>query len=128
MSDRQLISSGTPWENEVGYSRAVRVGSRVYISGTVAADENGITVYPGDAYRQTRYVLDKIDRALKEAGGSISQVVRTRMFVTDISRWQEFGRAHGEVFRDIRPVTTMVQVVSLIGAEQLIEIEAEAEL
>lgn len=128
MSERRLISSGTPWENEVGYSRALRVGNRVYVSGTVAADENGKTVAPGDAYGQARFILDKIEQALKEAGASMSHVVRTRMFVTDISRWQEFGRAHGEVFRDIRPVSTMVQVVSLIGPEQLIEIEAEAEL
>ena len=128
MTERQKIGSGTPWEAEVGYSRAVRVGNRIYVAGTVAADENGVTIAPGDAYGQTRYILEKIARALAEAGASLSHVVRTRMFVIDISRWQEFGRAHGEFFRDIRPAATMVQVVSLIGAEQLIEIEVEAEL
>ena len=128
MTERQKIGSGTPWEAEVGYSRAVRVGNRIYVAGTVAADENGVTIAPGDAYGQTRYILEKIARALAEAGASLTHVVRSRMFVTDISRWQEFGRAHGEFFRDIRPAATMVQVVSLIGAEQLIEIEVEAEL
>ena len=128
MTERQKIGSGTLWEAEVGYSRAVRVGNRIYVAGTVAADENGVTIAPGDAYGQAKYILEKIERALAEAGASLSHVVRTRMFVTDISRWQEFGRAHGECFRDIRPAATMVQVVSLIGAEQLIEIEAEAEL
>ena len=128
MTERQKIGSGTPWEAEVGYSRAVRVGNRIYVAGTVAADENGVTIAPGDAYGQTRYILEKIARALAEAGASLTHVVRTRMFVTDISRWQEFGRAHGEFFRDIRPAATMVQVVSLIGADHLIEIEVEAEL
>ena len=127
MSARQNIGSGSHWEAAVGYSRAVRVGNRIYVAGTVAADENGVTFAPGDAYAQARYALEKIAVALAEAGASMSNVVRTRMFVTDISRWQEFGRAHGEFFRDIRPATTMVQVVSLIGPDQLIEIEAEAE-
>lgn len=128
MTERQKFGSGTQWEAEVGYSRVVRVGNRIYVAGTVAADETGTTIAPGDACGQAKYILEKIAGALAEAGASMSHVVRTRMFVTDASRWQEFGRAHGEFFREIRPVATMVQVVSLIGPDQLIEIEVEAEL
>ena len=128
MTERKLVSSGTLWEQEVGYSRAVRVGNRIFVSGTVAADDKGTTVAVGDPYGQAVYILRKIESALNEAGATLAHVVRTRMFVTDVALWREFGRAHGEFFGDIRPVTTMVQVASLIGPNQLIEIEAEAEL
>lgn len=128
MTERQRIGSGYPLEAEVGYSRAVRVGNRVYVAGTVASDETGAVVGPGDAYGQARYILEKIGRALGEAGASMEHVVRTRMFVTDISRWREFGKAHGEFFREIRPVATMVEVKALVTPGLLIEIEIEAEL
>ncbi len=123
---RQLISSGAPWEATVGYSRALRVGNQVFVSGTTAVDENGETVGNGDAYLQTQYVLQKIGKALKEAGASFEQVVRTRMFVTNIEDWEAIGRAHGEVFGEIRPASTMVEVSRLIGREMLVEIEVEA--
>lgn len=126
MSQRTTVSTGTPWEISVGYSRAVRVGDRVFVSGTTASDENGVTVAPGDAYEQTRYILQKIETAIRDIGGQLSDVVRTRMFVTDISRWEEVGRAHGEFFADIRPVTTMVEVSRLISPDHLVEIEADA--
>ena len=128
MTERHLVSSGTPWEKAVGYSRAVRVGNRISVSGTVAADENGLAVAVGDPYGQAVYILRKIEAALNDAGASLAHVVRTRMFVTDISHWREVGRAHGDFFSDIRPATTMVQVNSLIGPDHLIGIEAEAEL
>ena len=128
MTERQKIGSGYPLEAEVGYSRAVRVGNRVYVAGTVASDETGAVIAPGDAYAQAKYILEKIGRALAEAGASMEHVVRTRMFVTDISRWREYGKAHGEFFREVRPVATMVEVKALVGPGLLIEIEAEAEL
>lgn len=128
MTERHLVSSGTPWEKAVGYSRAVRVGNRISVSGTVAADENGLAVALGDPYGHAVYILRKIEAALNDAGASLAHVVRTRMFVTDISHWREVGRAHGDFFSDIRPATTMVQVNSLIGPDHLIGIEAEAEL
>ena len=128
MTERQKIGSGYPLEAEVGYSRAVRVGNRVYVAGTVASDETGAVVSPGDAYGQAKYILEKIGRALAEAGASMEHVVRTRMFVTDISRWREFGKAHGEFFREIRPAATMVEVKALVTPGLLIEIEIEAEL
>ena len=117
---RQLFATKTKWEPFVGYSRAVRVGSHVFVSGTTATDENGTLVAPGDAYGQTVQVLENLKRALEKAGASMGDVVRTRMFVTDISLWQEYGRAHGEYFRDIRPVTSMLEVKALIEADALI--------
>jgi enamine deaminase RidA (YjgF/YER057c/UK114 family) len=128
VTERQKIGSGYPLEAEVGYSRAVRVGNRVYVAGTVASDESGAVMSPGDAYGQAKYILEKIGRALAQAGASMEHVVRTRMFVTDISRWREYGRAHGEFFREIRPAATMVEVKALVDPGLLIEIEAEAEL
>jgi enamine deaminase RidA (YjgF/YER057c/UK114 family) len=128
IADRLRIGSGTVWESEVGYSRAVRAGNRIWVAGTTATDENGAVVLPGDAYGQARYVLQKIARALDSAGASMDHVVRTRMFVTDISRWQEYGRAHGEFFRDVRPAATMVEVKALIDPGLMIEIEADAEI
>jgi len=125
---RQNISSGVKWEDIVGYSRAVRVGSRIYLTGTTAIDENGNLVGMDDGYAQTVQVIRNIERALKQAGGTLENVVRTRMFVTDISRWQEYGRAHHEFFNSIRPCATMVEVRALIDPRMLIEIEVEAEL
>ena len=128
MSDRNNISSGTPWESIVGYSRAVRIGNHVWVAGTTATDEHGRVVGIGDAAAQTRYALEKIGRALASAGGSFADVVRTRMYVTDIGRSEEFGRAHGEVFGAIKPAATMVEVRRLLRSEMLIEIEVDAVL
>lgn len=124
--DRQLISSGTPWENSVGYSRAVRVGNQIFVSGTTASDEDGQTVSVGDAYGQTQFILQKIATALKEAGASLNDVVRTRIFVTDISCWEEIGKAHGEFFSAVRPAATMVEVARLVNPDHLVEIEVDA--
>lgn len=126
--DRQNISSGAKWEDIVGYSRAVRVGSRIYLTGTTATDEHGNIVGVDDAYAQTVQIIHNLERALKQAGATLANVVRTRMFVTDISRWQEYGRAHREFFGEIRPCATMVEVRALIDPNMLIEIEVEAEL
>lgn len=128
MQDRQNISSGVKWEDIVGYSRAVRVGTRIYLTGTTATGEGGEIVGVNDGYAQTVQVIRNIERALKMAGATLANVVRTRMFVTDISRWQEYGRAHREFFGEIRPCATMVQVSALIDPRMLIEIEVEAEL
>lgn len=125
MKERLLISSGSPWENVVGYSRAVKVGNVVEVAGTTAVDGETL-IGEGDVYLQTKFILQKIETVLKEAGASLEHVVRTRMFITDISRWEEAGKAHGEVFRNIRPAATMVQVSQLIDSRLLIEIEATA--
>jgi enamine deaminase RidA (YjgF/YER057c/UK114 family) len=127
-SARQNISSGAKWEDIVGYSRAVRVGSRIYLTGTTAINEKGELLGIGDAYLQTVQIIRNIERALKQAGATLENVVRTRMFVTDISRWEEYGRAHREFFGHIRPCATMVEVRALIDPQMLIEIEVEAEL
>jgi enamine deaminase RidA (YjgF/YER057c/UK114 family) len=123
---RQLFATQTEWEPYVGYSRAVRVGDHVFVSGTVATNEMGELVAPGDPYRQTVQVLENIKRALERAGASMADVVRTRMFVTDIAQWKEYGRAHGDYFREIRPVTSMIEVKGLIDPSLMIEIEADA--
>ncbi len=128
MQERQKYSSGVKWESIVGYSRAVRVGNRIYVTGTTATNENGDVVGVGDAYAQTVQTIKNIERALQALGAGLEHIVRTRMFVTDISRWEEYGKAHGEFFREIMPATTMVEVSKLIDPQMLIEIEADAEL
>jgi len=126
MSDKVKYSSGTTWEPIVGYSRAIRVGKIVHVSGTTATDSEGKLVGIGDPGKQTVQALNNIRRALESVGSKLDDVVRTRIYVTDISRWEEVGKAHGSVFKDIRPTTSMIEVKKLIDPEILVEIEAEA--
>ncbi len=126
MSSRINFSSGSKWEEIVGYSRAVKVGNLVEVTGTVASDEEGVVVGEDDAYLQTKYIYQKIEAVLLRAGAEMKDVIRVRMFVTDISRWQEYGKAHSEFFKDIKPCNTMVEVSALIEPQYMIEIEATA--
>jgi enamine deaminase RidA (YjgF/YER057c/UK114 family) len=124
--ERTNYSSGAKWEEIVGYSRAVKVGNIIEVTGTVAVNDNTDLVGGNSAYEQTRFILQKIEGILVKAGASLKDVVRTRMFVTDISRWEEYGKAHGEFFREIKPCTSMIEVKGLISPDYLIEIEATA--
>ena len=123
---RKLISSGTVWEKKYGYSRAVDVGDRVIVAGTTAVDDDGAVVGAGSPYEQAKFIYRKIERALKQGGSSLQDVVRVRTFVTDITRWEEVARAQGEVFSEIRPAATLVQVVALVDPRLLVEIEVDA--
>ena len=126
MATRETFNSGAKWEPIVGYSRAVRMGDLIEVSGTCAVDDHGNPVEIGDAYGQTLRILEIIQQAIEELGGSLSDVVRTRIYVTDISKWESIGHAHGEYFKLIRPATTMIEVSKLIAPEYLVEIEATA--
>jgi len=125
MNNRIKISSGAKWEDIVGYSRAIRVGNRILVSGTTSI-ENGKIIGEGDIYLQTKTILQKIEKVLNEAGSKIEDVVRTRMYVTNISKWEDVGKAHGEIFKGIKPVTSMIEVSAFIDPKMLVEIEAEA--
>jgi enamine deaminase RidA (YjgF/YER057c/UK114 family) len=124
--ERINFSSGAKWEEMVGYSRAVKIGNTIEVGGTVAVDDNNEVVGKKDAYEQTKFIIQKIEKALMQAGASLRDVTRTRMFVTDISRWEEYGKAHGEFFKSIRPVSSMIEVKGLIDPSYLIEIEVTA--
>ncbi len=123
---RQYVSSGTLWEQRVGYSRAIRVGSWIEVSGTVAANDSNLVVSPGDPYAQTRFILTKIEQALIAVGSSLQDVIRTRIYVTDMAHWEAIATAHGEVFGQICPASTLVQIQALINPDYLVEIEATA--
>ena len=123
---KKLISSGTEWEKKYGYSRAVQIDKFVFVAGTTAVDEKGTIVRKGSPYAQAKFIFQKMERALREAGSSLNDVVRVRTFVTDISRWEEVARAQGEVFADIRPAATLVQVTALVNPDLLVEIEVDA--
>jgi len=123
---RTNYSSGAKWEDIVGYSRAVRIGNIIEVTGTVAVDENSRLVGKNDAYAQTKFIIEKIEKVLQRAGATPKDVIRTRMFVTDISRWEDYGKAHGEFFKEIKPCTSMIEVKGLIAPEYLVEIEATA--
>jgi enamine deaminase RidA (YjgF/YER057c/UK114 family) len=125
---RKRISSGTEWEQTVGYSRAVRAGDQIHVSGTTATDESGDLVGIDDPYRQTKQAIDNIESALQEANSALEDIVRTRMYVTDIEQWEAIGRAHGEAFGEIRPATSMIEVERLIDPEMVVEIEAVAQV
>jgi enamine deaminase RidA (YjgF/YER057c/UK114 family) len=126
--ERTNYSSGAKWEEIVGYSRAVKTGNTIEVTGTVAVNDQDQIVGKDNAYEQTKFIIGKIEKILKQAGASLKDVVRTRMFVTDISRWEEYGKAHGEFFKDIRPCTSMIEVKGLIEPQYLIEIEATARI
>ncbi|MDX2076158.1 MAG: RidA family protein [bacterium] len=126
MSNRHNITTGTQWETLVGYSRAVKIGNWVAVSGTTAVDENGALVGAGDAVAQTRFILQKIEKALIASGATLTDVIRTRMYVTDISQWEAIGRVHGEFFSEIKPASSMVEVKALISPDLLVEIEVDA--
>lgn len=126
MIRRINISSGAKWEDIIGYSRAVKVGNVIEVAGTTAVDEEGKTIGVNDPYEQTKFIFLKIEKALTSAGASLKDVVRTRMFVTDISKWEEIGRAHGEFFREIKPAASMIEVKGLISPDLLVEIEVTA--
>jgi len=127
MEKRINIQSSTIWEDKIGYSRAVRIGNLIEVSGTSAIDRDRI-IAPGDPYRQTRFIIQKIEQALNDAGGALQDVIRTRIYVTNINHWEAIGKAHGEFFKDIRPVTSMVEVKSLIDPNFVVELEATAYL
>lgn len=126
MSRRINYTSGSKWEDIVGYSRMVKIGNTIEVTGTVAANEKGEVVGKNDAYEQTKFIIQKIETQLARAGASLKDVVRTRLFVTDISRWEEYGRAHGEAFSEIKPCTSIIGIAALIEPAYLIEIEATA--
>jgi enamine deaminase RidA (YjgF/YER057c/UK114 family) len=125
MEKRIRVNTNAKWENQIGYSRAIKAGRTIEVSGTSAIDRDRI-IAPGDPYQQTRFIIQKIERAINEAGGSLKDVVRTRIYVTNIKDWGAVGRAHGEFFKDIKPATTMVEVTSLIDPNFVVEIEATA--
>ena len=126
MFERTNYCTNAKWEDIVGYSRAVRIGNIIEVTGTVAVDENNDLAGGASAYEQTKFIIQKIEKVLQRAGANLKDVIRTRMYVTDISRWEEFGKAHGEFFKDIKPCTSMLEVKALIAPEYLIEIEATA--